>query len=301
MSTLGPGREFDLIRSFLSGARTRNDAVLVGAGDDGAVIDAAPFAISCDLSVENVHFRRDWLSADEIGYRAAVAALSDLAAMAAQPIAALVSFAFSAADATGWAARVMNGVNEALDEYGAMLAGGDVTRSELAAIDVVVIGSVEQPVLRSGARVGDEVWVSGRLGGAAAAVAAWENGDVPAAGARASYARPVARVELARRLSGHATAMIDVSDGIAGDARHIAAASKCRIVIDAQRVPAHPDATLEQALRGGEDYELLFTAPAGAQFEADVTLTRIGDVLAGEGVDIRNGTDAGGYDHFSGE
>ncbi|MGQ0560960.1 MAG: thiamine-phosphate kinase [Gemmatimonadota bacterium] len=301
MSRLGEGREFDLIRAFLAQARGRERPELrVGPGDDCAILTTAPFAISSDMSMENVHFRRAWLEPREIGYRAAVAALSDLAAVGAQPVAALVSFAFSSSDAETWATEVMAGVAQALDEYDAVLAGGDVTRSDAAVIDVVVIGSVEQGVLRSGARIGDDVWVTGSLGGAAAAVAAWLAGRQPAPAARARYARPAARIREGRALRGIAPALIDVSDGVAGDARHLAAASGCGIVFDAGALPVHADATPEHALSGGEDYELLFTAPAGTRVELAVELTKIGEVVAGTGLRIRNGPQASGYDHFGG-
>ncbi|MGQ0813712.1 MAG: thiamine-phosphate kinase [Gemmatimonadota bacterium] len=303
MSELGAGREFDLIRTFLSNVRMPISPELrVGPGDDCAVLTTSPFAISSDMSVENVHFRRDWLAPREIGYRATVAALSDLAAMAALPMAALLSFAFKPEDANGWAVAVMQGATDALADYDTVLAGGDVARADHAAvIDVVVIGKVENPLLRSSARIGDEVWVTGRLGGAAAAVASWLQGGEPDALARERYARPTARIREAIALRKSVNAMIDISDGIAGDVRHIAAASGCKLVIDAAWLPVHPSATIDQALQGGEDYELCFTASPGAVFNVAVELTRIGYCSAGEGVEIRNGPDARGYDHFGAE
>lgn len=296
MSALGGGREFDLIRGFLAGARSRPE-LQVGAGDDCAVLTVAPFAISTDLSVEHVHFRRDWLAAEEIGYRAAVAALSDLAAVAAEPVAALVSFAFADADADAWAPAVMQGVNEALAEYDVALAGGDVTRADSAVIDVVVIGKADPFLLRSGARTGDSIWVTGTLGGAAAAVAHWLEGAEPAPALRERFARPRARIAEAAVIRAQATACIDLSDGVAGDAGHIAAASGCRLVIDARLLPVHAGATLAQALSGGEDYELCFTMPPG--ITPDIGATRIGVVVTGSGVEIVNGPAGAGFDHFS--
>lgn len=299
MSAMAGGREFDLIRSFLRDARSQHPAVAVGPGDDCAILDAAPFAISTDMSVEHVHFRRDWLTPREIGQRAAMAALSDLAAVAAQPIAALVSFAFTSADADGWADAVVAGAREAIETFGAMIVGGDLSRApDAAVIDVIVVGSVVRPILRSTAQPGDELWVTGALGGAAAAVAALQAGREPSAAARARFASPHARVNEALALRGVASAMIDLSDGIGSDARHLAAASGCRLVLDAARLPVHPDATLAQALGGGEDYELCFTAPQGATIEMGIELTRIGQVVAGKGLEILNGPDARGYDHF---
>ena len=301
MTEMAHGREFDLIRGFLSDAR-QHAAVRVGPGDDCAVLAVSPFAISSDMSVEHVHFRRDWMTGEEIGYRAAMAALSDLAAVGAQPVAALVSFAFTAADAHDWAAAVMSGAREAVESVGAALAGGDVARTQDAAvIDVVVIGSVDRPILRSTAQPGDEVWVTGQLGGSRAAIAALLEGRTPSAAARERFVRPQARVAAAIALRDVATAMIDVSDGIAGDVRHIAAASGCRLIIDAARLPVHADATIDDALSGGEDYELCFTAPRGANIEVNIDVTKIGEVVAGEGVEILNGPDSGGYDHFSTE
>jgi len=307
VTELGPGREFDLIKKFLAHASRRDHPLVrVGPGDDASVI--GDIAISSDMSVEGVHFRRDWLAAGEIGYRATVAALSDLAAVAAKPVAAMVSLAVRPGDAEEWAADLMQGCTEAIEQYGALLAGGDLTRAvDSAVIDVIVIGEAEQPVLRSGARIGDEVWVTGTLGGAAAAVAAWLDNKTPAAPARARYARPAARISEALWLKPHVHAMIDLSDGIAGDAGHIAAASGCRLDIDAERLPVHSTADTRLALQGGEDYELCVTAAAGVldtlrtEFEQrfNTELTRVGDVVDGDGVVIRNFDGEGGYDHFA--
>lgn len=306
LTPLGGGREFDLIRRFLVNAR-EHPLVTVGPGDDAAVIDGT--VISTDMSIEGVHFHREWLPPSDIGYRAVVAALSDLAAMAAGPVAALVSLAIPERDAGDWAVELIRGAGMALHEYDAVLAGGDVTRStSTVAIDVVVVGKCERPVLRSAARPGDEIWVTGELGAAAAAVAAWLAGEQPAAAARARYAKPKARIREACWLSDHAIpgAMIDLSDGIAGDARHLAAASRCHLIIDAAALPVHPAADARLALSGGEDYELCFSARPGAvagardEFERQtgVVLTQVGEVTTGEGVEILNAAAESGFDHF---
>jgi thiamine-monophosphate kinase len=321
-TALGGGAEFDLIRRFLSrggAALPRN--VLVGPGDDCAVIEGDPIALSLDLAIEDVHFRRAWLEPEEIGRRTTAAALSDLAAVAAEPIGALAALAVAAADAGDYAVRVMDGVRAAADAAGAALLGGDLSRSPgPLVLDVAVVGSVAEPVLRSGARPGDAVWVTGRLGGAAAAVRRWAEGALPSAEARRAFADPRPKLKEARWLAGRGVlhALIDISDGLAGDAAHIAAASDVRIVLDAQAIPVHPgadaDATergLALALHGGEDYELLFAAPPGsveplvAAF-ADAfgsPLSRVGEVAAGGGVVLRRegGNEeevGGGYDHF---
>ncbi|HLL81306.1 MAG TPA: AIR synthase related protein, partial [Longimicrobium sp.] len=126
---LGPGAEFDLIRRFLAPAQAGRQDVRVGPGDDGAVVAGEGIVLSSDLSVEEVHFRRDWLGPEGIGYRAAAAALSDLAAMAARPIGVLGSLAVPARDAGDYAVAVMEGVRRAAESVGAVLLGGDLTRS----------------------------------------------------------------------------------------------------------------------------------------------------------------------------
>lgn len=318
---LGPGGEFDLIRRFLAGGGPMPPEVRVGPGDDAAVLEGG-WVVSTDLSVENVHFRRGWLSDREVGWRATAAALSDLAAMAARPVGVLVSLALPTG-AGPEAEEVHAGVREAAASVGAVVLGGDVTGSPgPLALDVVVLGRTDAPVLRSGARPGDEVWVTGTLGASAAAVAAWGRGEEPSQAARRAFARPVPRVEAASALAatGALHALIDLSDGLAGDAGHLAAAGGVRIILEVDRIPVAaaavqalgPAAALEAALHGGEDYELCFAAAPGG-FDAaslaarlDVALTRVGSVQEGSGVRVRrvDGTirppGRGGFSHFPG-
>ena len=314
MSNLAKGPEFDFIRTITSRNQLQHPLVRLGPGDDCAIV--GDFAISTDVCVENVHFRREWINAEEIGWRAAAASLSDLAAVAAQPVAILVSIVFPERDRGGFAELVMRGATAAANAVGATLIGGDVAAGEHLVIDVVSIGTVSEPVLRSGAQPGDAVWVSGRLGGAAAAVHAWQNHVPVTPDARRHYAHPQPQIAAALWLREQVplTAMIDLSDGLYGDAAHLAAASGCRIDLDARSIPIDTasGATFEHAVGGGEDYELCFTAPAGqveqvrARFEAEFSmpLTHVGDVSAGEGVFERGANGAlepverGGYQHF---
>ena len=308
---LGPGAEFDLILRLLARAGGELPReIMIGPGDDAAVLMAHPVAVSCDLSIEGVHFRRDWLSAEEIGWRATSAALSDLAAMAARPVGILLSLAASGTDASGFTERVVHGAIAAARAVDALLVGGDLTRSPgPLVLDVVVLGEAAHPLRRGGARAGDELWVTGRLGAPARAVRDWLAGGEPEPAARERYAHPIARTREALWLRQRAdlTAAIDLSDGLAGDLPHLAAASRVGIEIDRGAVPAH-DAVAdspELALTGGEEYELCFAAPPGAvqrvaaEFEVrfDLPLTRIGDIVAppeamdergGDGVRIRN-------------
>jgi thiamine-monophosphate kinase len=314
---LGPGGEFDLIREFVRNA-PHNEEVLVGPGDDCVVL-AGGIVLSCDASVEGVHFRRDWLLPEEIGYRSVATALSDLAAMAATPIAILTSLALPQSDYGEFALKTMTGARRAAAAAGAALAGGDTTSTDgPLLLDVVVVGKAERPVLRSGARAGDRVFVTGELGGAAAAVADWLRGEPPHAGARRRYALPEPRIRealwLAQRVDLHA--LIDLSDGLGSDAAHIAAASGRALTLWLRQLPVHPAAAgrPQLALAGGDDYELCFTA--NAQDVAAVALeffeffgtpiTDVGEVAEGSGVRIMN--EAGevleapprGWDHFGG-
>jgi thiamine-monophosphate kinase len=313
VSAIGPGREFDLIRGFLRGGAPLPAEVRVGPGDDCAVVGS--LAISTDLSVEGVHFRRDWLRPREIGWRAAAAALSDLAAMGARPVGVLVSLSVPPADAGSFATALMLGAREAVEAVGGVLLGGDLTRSPAGvAVDVVVVGESERPVLRSGARPGDGLWVTGELGGAAAFVRARVQGGRPRRGARSRFARPEPRIAAGRWLAerGIATAMLDLSDGLAGDATHLAAASGVAIDLQLDDLPVHTAADPELALRGGEDYELCFTASdlhaeTRSAFAADLglRLTRVGTVRRGRGVWIerqgrRDAVGSAGFQHFKG-
>ena len=296
---LGPGIEFDLIRRFLAGGAPPGPAVELGAGDDCAVVAAPRIALSVDLSLEGVHFRREWLAPEEIGYRAAMAALSDLAAMAAAPIGVLAALGVPSGDLPETAAAIMAGVRRAVEECGGALLGGDLVRSLGGVVlDIVALGSAEGVVRRAGAVPGDELWVTGELGGAAAAVRAWLAGEEPSSAAREAFARPRARIAEARWLAeaGVLHAMLDLSDGLAGDLQHLAAASGVALVVEEAAVPVHGAAAatgvgLELALSGGEDYELCFAAPAGVvegmiegfAAEFGVRLHRVGSVVAGGG------------------
>jgi len=294
-TALAPGGEFDRIRRAL----TRLGSVAVGVGDDCAFVEigAERLALSCDLTLEGTHFRTGWLSPEEIGWRATAAALSDLAAVAAEPLGVLLSVALP----SGWPeehfADLVGGAGEAARAVGAVIWGGDLVRGDRVAVDVTVAGRLAgEPVRRSGAAVGDELWVTGALGGPFCAVAAWDAGQEPVRTARARFAHPVPRVTEALWLREHgARAMIDVSDGLVADAGHLAAASGVGWAIDPDRVPLHPAAeVVQEALASGEEYELLVALPAGqgaALAEAfrgqfGLPLTRVGTAEREPGVRV---------------
>lgn len=291
-------------------------SVELGPGDDAAVLIGG-LVVSTDMTVEGVHFSFEWIAPAEAGFRAAAAALSDVAAMGAVPEALLVSLALPAED-PALGEELQRGVRAAGDRTAAPIVGGDVSRSPgPVVIDVVAVGRVAHDVVkRGGTRPGHDLWVSGALGGAAAAVAAWSRGERPEPEARARFVRPPDRARLGTALAaqGLATSMIDISDGLLADARRLASASEAGIRVLEHRVPVDETAggDLNHALEGGEDYELMFTAHPGAKSdilalgrELSVQLTRIGSVGEGAGVLLedaegrRRVPGRGGFDHFT--
>jgi len=315
---LGPGEEFDRIRSLARALGSR----AAGLGDDCALVDLGGeiLAASTDLSIENVHFRRDWLSFDEIGWRCAAAALSDLAAVGAMPIGVLTAIGAPGTSVQSELDQVMSGVGALLDETGGVVLGGDLSSSPVWTVSVTVLGRARRPVLRSGGKPGDSVWVTGSLGGARAALETWLGGEQPAPSSRESFARPHPRLLAGVWLADTgASAMIDLSDGLGGDVRHLSAASGVAITIELSLLPVHdgvPDVARRIgedprvfAAGGGEDYELLallppeFTPAMAQRFEAHagIGLARVGSVEEGAGVRLLlDGTpvEIAGYDHF---
>ncbi len=318
---LGAGAEFDLIRRFTAADDALPPEVMVGPGDDAAVLQGG-WVISTDMAVEDVHFRRSWISDEEIGWRAGAAAISDLAAMGAMPVAVLLSVAAPRGGSVDLAA-VNAGVRAVALAHGAPVVGGDVSHSPgPLVLDVVVVGRTLWPVQRDGAEPGDDVWVTGTLGASAAAVRSWEAGGEPNAELRRSFAAPRPRVDEARALVERelVDAMIDISDGLAGDAGHLAAASGVAITLEEDRIPVAaaavealgPEGAFDAALHGGDDYELCFVTDPGvidsAYFAArfGVQVTRVGYVSEGSGVWLqgpdgsRTRLERGGFDHWEG-
>lgn len=326
-SELGPGPEPDLVRRLADavGADAGGE-VLLGIGDDGAVLqlgEGERLVASTDMAVEEIHFRRAWLRWETVGRRAVAAALSDLAAMAARPVGVLLSVALPPELDAGVLEEIGRGVGDCLREHGGALVGGDLSRSPgPVVLDVVVLGAAERPVGRGGGRPGDELWVTGELGAAATAVADWAEGLEPDPAARRAFERPVPRWREARWLVERCelTALIDLSDGLATDAGHLAAASGTAAVLKTDAVPraevldawADDAAATARAVAGGEDFELLLAAGPGtvegcrAAFHRafDVDLTRVGRLESGRGVRWRGPggeevpAPGRGWDHF---
>jgi len=310
-SVSAPG-ELALLRSMRNrAARTSTKSLRLGIGDDCALLSLRPgeeLAITTDLSIAGRHFRLDWHQPEVIGHRALARGLSDLAAMGARPIAAFLSLglprelAESSNRRSPWVQRFLDGLLALALANNTPLAGGDLAESPLPLADIVLTGAVPRgkALLRTGARPGHLIYVTGSLGGAAAGLARLVD-LAKSSGAQTGRPHPP-RIpkRLATQLAPHlnpqpriaqglllqrrgiASAAIDLSDGLSTDLAHICEESRVAAEVDASLLPIHPCATLALALNGGEDYELLFTAPAAVHVPrqiAGVPITRIGRVV----------------------
>jgi thiamine-monophosphate kinase len=248
-----------------------------GIEHDAAVVDGV--VVTQDALVEGVHFRLDWISWRDLGFRAAAVNVSDLAASGAEPDALIVSLGLPAQTAVEDVLELYEGIAEA----GVPVLGGDTTRADRVYLSVTALGRSERVPGRAGARPGQLLVVTGPLGASGAAFR------------QNRFVRPPLRVEEGRRLAGVAGAMLDVSDGLAADAGHIARRSGCRLVVDLEHVPLAQGAELDD-LGFGEDYELLAATADGLGFSV------IGGCEEGEGVELLlNGAPyrLAGWDHFS--
>lgn len=310
--------EFELIRQFFQ--RPAAAGVEVGVGDDCAVLTPTPGArwlVSSDMLVEGRHFLST-VAPERLGHKALAVNLSDLAACGATPRGFTLALALPRVD-PAWLQGLSRGLLALADASGCPLVGGDTTQGPLnLCITVFGEAAAGQVLLRSGARVGDEIWVSGRLGDARLALEVFR-GRVSLDGAAFDSVRhamecPTPRLALGQALRGVASAAIDVSDGLLGDLGHLLAASRvgARLALDALPrsavLAAQPDALQRECLlAGGDDYELVFTAPPSADVAAragDVPVTRIGIIEAQPGlrvVDAQGAPVAHGlssFDHF---
>ena len=315
---MGAG-EFDLIARIRARVATRADVVL-GIGDDAALLAPPPgrqLVVTADTLNDGVHFPRGTSPAD-VGWKALAVNLSDLASMGAEPAWCTLSLSLPQSD-PAWIEGFLDGFLDLAGQHDIALVGGDTTRGPLS-IAVTAMGLVEpgRALRRDGARVGDEVWVTGTLGDAAGGLALLDREPVSAL--RARLDRPTPRVAAGRALAGIATACVDVSDGLLADLGHVCARSHVAARIDVDALPAsaalmevigEADRIALQA-SGGDDYELCFTAPADAGADIDAVsaqlglrFTRIGRIVAGEGVhpvDAKSqpwSSPRRGYDHFA--
>ncbi len=301
---------------------------MAGIGDDSAVLRlpvGCEVLLTTDFTLEGIHFRREWHPPESVGHRCLTRGLSDIAAMGGDPLAAFLSLALPRDLPQTWVDRFLRSLLNLAARFGVSLAGGDTAESPHGVLaDIVVLGSVPKgkAILRSGARPGDRIYVSGELGGSAAAVRRMMGQRMmekpkhklkPADFPRHFFPEP--RLELGRilREKGLASAMIDISDGLSTDLAHICEESGVGAELQAEAIPvaaigkpAHEVAP-HFALHGGEDYELLFTAPRGKRVPAriaGVPITQIGHITRGKTIFLMNKGGVGyelvpqGWEHF---
>ena len=280
----------------------------------------ADILVTTDFTLEGIHFRRDWHPAESVGHRCLARGLSDIAAMGGDPVAAFLSLALPRDLPQAWVGRFARSLISLAEKHGATLAGGDTAESPDGVLaDIVVVGTVPKgkAALRSGARPGDRIFVSGKLGASAAAVVRMRTRPKKKLNPR-EYRRhfyPEPRVELGRMLRERvvASAMIDLSDGLSTDLAHICEESRVGAEIIAELIPrarvGKParEVDLDLALHGGEDYELLFTVRPGKRVPAQmagVALTEIGRITRSRRIVLRNTKGVGyeleprGWEHF---
>jgi len=308
--------------------------IIKSIGDDCAVLQPAADAdliVTTDSQEEGVHYRLDWSTPEDIGWRCLAINVSDIAAMAGRPLGAVVALSLPADLDVAFVDGLYTGMQALAQDMACPIIGGNMTKTTgRISVTITVLGEVPrgQAVYRSGAQPGDAIWVTGTLGGAKAGLEALLHPeavrDTPAAHALACYRRPQPRLPEALFLRQRAAlhSLLDLSDGLSGDLRHICEASGVAAQIEAEAVPMHDDTRriaqalnadpLSYALHGGEDFELCFTALPGsieaiqADFEQQFnrSLTRVGAIQHGEGVTLAqpDGSMAAlpsrGYDHF---
>jgi thiamine-monophosphate kinase len=323
---LTEGKLIEQIRRLARGGQS----VVMGIGDDCAVLRVPPghdLLVTTDFTIENVHFRRDWHPPELVGRRCLTRGLSDIAAMGGEPRAAFLSLAVAGDVPRKWVDHFLKGLLDLAGEFKVSLAGGDTAQSAAGIqADIVVVGSVPKgkAVLRSGAKAGEQIYVTGELGGSAAALARFAKSKRGSKRVDAGYSRqfsrqagPHARVAIGQSLrrSGLASAMIDLSDGLSTDLEHICKESHVGAEIEAQAIPraevgpGKHRVRLDLALHGGDDYELLFTSAGAVPPRLEgVRVTRIGRILPSSGLRMRlidadgkrKPLPARGWEHFKG-
>jgi thiamine-monophosphate kinase len=269
-------------------ASSSNSAVKMGIGDDCAILRLKPgfeLLVTTDLCLEDVHFRRAWHPPAAVGHRCLTRGLSDIAAMGGEPLACFLSLGLPADLPAAWINGFLRGLLALARSYKVQLAGGDVSSAPQITVDIVVTGQVPSgtAVLRSGAHSGDYIYVTGSLGRSAATLKQLFAGTAVKLTKSSPHFYPTPRLEVGGWLRKHrlATSMIDLSDGISVDLRHICDESGVAALVFTNKIPVGKNAGLELALHGGEDYELLFTASKRTKIPSQITgaaITQIGEI-----------------------
>ena len=264
--------EFGLIDYLTKDFTNYSKQVKLGIGDDAAVIckNNKEFeVVTMDTLVENDHFNCKWSTPYQVGMKAMEVNVSDIAAMGAVPSYVLISIVITNNAEIEWLSELYRGIKQVCDKYKISLIGGDTTRGDLKMISVTMVGITKKPCLRSGAKTGDLICVTGQVGGSSAGYLSLKKGDQLTSYIKKRHLEPKSRFDISSQIAKLASAMIDVSDGVGSEVKHIVSASKKGAIIYAKNLPVHADVFLAEeklglnkyycALSGGEDFELLFT------------------------------------------
>jgi thiamine-monophosphate kinase len=324
MKITGIGGEFSLIQRLKKISDTDHHQVIQGIGDDAAVLktdteSASYLLVTTDTLIENQHFKRQWASAEQIGFKAGESNASDIAAMGGGGDWLVVSLALPEDVEVDWVEGMYRGLNDSCRRNGITVVGGDTTRGPVVMISITLLGHVvpSNLCLRSDAKAGDILMVTGLLGAPAAAVALLDKGIQPCKYLMERLTAPRCRMDVVATIAPLANAMIDISDGLAAETRHICHQSKVGAELAAAEINFHPEVTaaaeilncdpLQWVLGGGEEYELLFSIPAKnlpALHDAGIDCHEVGVITPpGTGAvliasDGRRSELKGGYDHF---
>ncbi len=313
------GGEFKLIDAMTAGFENLHSAV-VTVGDDGAVVptgDGDYRVFTTDMLLEGSHFDLRWSSPIDLGTKLVEVNVSDVAAMGARPEFLLLNVGFPGATQAEFVLALYDAIRDRCRHHGITLLGGDTTRSREVVLSATLTGRTNHPVYRSTAKAGDLIAVTGDVGAAAAAIMCFRRGLVPVPRVAQRHLAPLARTDVSDAVAQCASAMLDVSDGVASEVHHLCQASNVGALVEAGALPILADtrtaalaagvAALDCGLSGGEDFELLFALPTGRVEElrlAKVDFTLIGEFLPpAEGLRLRNMEGEtvalpGGYDHF---
>lgn len=314
-------REDEIVRKFhklWKRGAWKSSGLALGPGDDAALLSpngGKQQILSCDWFLEGTHFLRGLHPPEAVGWKCLARAISDVAAMGGAPRVFLLSMALPDAFTSGWLDGFLRGLSKASRRLGCVLAGGDTSRFDRVVISVTVIGAVPvgHALVRSGAQVGDLIYVSGALGGAEAGLRRLRSARGVAKApdpAIRKHLYPKPRLALGQWLAANrmARAAMDISDGLSTDLARLCAASSVGALVDASRIPVARGADLQSALNGGDDYELLFTIPPARAKRmpkkvADVPVAAIGEIIAARKILLRKGSTVGelrpgGWDPF---
>jgi thiamine-monophosphate kinase len=296
------GGEFALIDRLSQIVPNAHGDLVAGVGDDAAVIRTAPepapyLLVTTDILVEERHFRRQWAQPEQIGLKAAESNISDIAAMGGKPTWMFISLVLSKHADVTWAQRLYDGIGTACRRHGAIVAGGDTTRGSVNTITITLLGTVSPAhlCLRSHARPGDLLMVTGPLGASAAALALLARGESVCDYLLEKHLTPTCRLDVAATIAPLANAMIDISDGLGSEVHHICNRSRVSAEVHADTLPLHHTVRaagealqmppMDFAIQGGEDYELLFSLPeenVPALEKTGITFHKVGCITAGD-------------------